>query len=109
MPFKKGTSGNPAGRPGKLTPNQGYKIREAFELLVEENLAQLRHDIAAMPPKERLSFLARFAEYVVPKLSRCKLPKETDTFEPMLRNWVITSVKPSHEKQELHPGQGYEN
>jgi len=98
MPFKKGTSGNPAGRPVKLNAQKRYKIKEALELLVEENLAQLRHDIAALPPKERLSFLARFTEYVAPKLSRCKLPPEPDKFKPMLRKWVITPVQPLHEK-----------
>ena len=100
MPFKKGISANPVGRPKKLLANQKkQKIKETFELLVEENLAQLRHDIADMPPKDRVAFFMRCTEYIMPKLSRCKPPQEPDKFKPMLRKWVITPVKSSHENE----------
>ena len=100
MPFKKGISANPVGRPKKLLANQKkQKIKETFEVLLEENLDQFRHDIAAMPPKDRLTFLMRFTEYILPKLSRSKLPKEPDKFKPMLRKWIITPVKSSHEEE----------
>lgn len=92
MPFKKGTSGNPAGRPRKISDNEIYKIRKAFLTLLENTFNQLQRDIDAMPHKERVDLLMHCTEFVVPKFSRSKAQEKTVKPAPALRKWVITPV-----------------
>jgi|GEM_PF-1688174 len=98
MPFKKGTSGNPAGRPKKITDHEIYKIRKAFLTLLENTFNQLERDIEAMSHKERLELVMHCSEFIVPKLSRHKTPEETEKPKSFLRKWVITPVAPPQEE-----------
>ena len=78
MPFKKGQSGNPAGkRPG---PNRATKnAREAIAQFVDGNAARLQgwlDQIAADPkhgPAAALRCVTDLLEFHVPKLARTEL------------------------------------
>src|SRR6185437_4768873 len=94
MSFKKGTSGNPAGRPKKATTDI-YKIRKALAEFWENNASQLQKDLNSLSPKERIEFFMRCADFIVPKLSRNKLYEEQEKSKPFLRSWVITPVQPA--------------
>jgi|GEM_PF-3884804 len=78
----------------KPKPSTSQEIKKAFEKLAKHNLDQLQHDIDSLSPKDRLSFLLHFYEYILPKLSRTK--EKEQTTESPLRTWVITPVQPYH-------------
>lgn len=69
-----------AGRP-KGTPNKATsKTREAFNMLIEDNLPNLSiwlAEVAAEDPKAALDVVAKLAEYIVPKLARTETTLET--------------------------------
>lgn len=80
MPFKKGQSGNPAGK--KPGPNKAtVEFRETVRLLLEDNREKVgiwlkqvaeglpAHEIKPNPAKA-LDCLAGLAEYASPKLAR---------------------------------------
>ena len=76
MAFKPGQSGNPAGRkPG----SQNYytkKTKEAFAMLLNDNLDNLStwlSQVAADDPKEALKIVMSLSERFVPKLSQQQL------------------------------------
>lgn len=69
MPFEKGKSGNPNGRPpGKPNKVTGT-IRDFVASLINENRARIRKDLAVLEPKERLQLIERLLQYVIPKMA----------------------------------------
>lgn len=71
--WTKGVSGNPGGRPkgsqGKVTG----KIKEAYQMLVENNLDNMTewlNDIAEEDPQKAMELVLKLSEYIIPKLAR---------------------------------------
>lgn len=81
MGLRKGQSNNLNGRP-KGTPNKATsKTREAFNQLIEDNLANLSiwiAEVAAEDPKSALDIISKLAEYTTPKLARTETKLEVD-------------------------------
>ena len=72
--FAEGNTGRPKGSVGK----SNNKIREAFQMLLEDNLEQLRVDISSLEPKERVKFMLELATFIIPKMKSVDL-KSIDT------------------------------
>jgi len=74
MPFEKGNqlAGSRKGIPNKSTA----EIRNAFQLLVEDNLDNMNvwlSDVASEDPERALVIILKMSEYIVPKLSRTEV------------------------------------
>lgn len=74
MPFEKGNNlaGSRKGVPNKTTA----EIRNAFQLLIEDNLDNMKvwlSDVAAEDPERALEIILKMSEYIVPKLSRTEV------------------------------------
>ena len=77
MSFKIGNklAGSRKGVPNKATK----EIREAFKLLVEGNLDNMKvwlSDVAEEDPEKALNILLKMSEFVVPKLQRQEIEHE---------------------------------
>jgi len=73
MGFKTGTSGNPNGRPTGSVNKATSLTRDAFNKLLEDNLANLSlwlTEVAADDPARALEIVTKLAEYTTPKLAR---------------------------------------
>jgi vacuolar-type H+-ATPase subunit E/Vma4 len=82
MPFEKGKSGNPNGRPSG-TPNAVNRdLREVVQNLLESQYEQILTDLEALEPKDRVNAWIRLLDFAVPKLQRTEnvidLSKLTD-------------------------------
>jgi hypothetical protein len=62
--FAEGNTGRKAGTPNKTTT----EIRDCFQMLLEENLEQLREDILSLGPKERVKVMLDLATFIIPKM-----------------------------------------
>lgn len=90
MPFKKGHA--KTGGRKKGTPNKSHsKVRDAFALLLEDNLEQLEADLAELEPKDRVRLLLDLAKYVVPQLKQTELKQNEDS--PVIPVINFTSAK----------------
>ena len=72
--FAEGNTGRKAGTPNKATKD----IRDAFTLLLEDNLPTLKRDISSLEPKERVKLLLDMAQFVVPKLRSIDLQTDEE-------------------------------
>lgn len=80
MPFEEGkekTAGRVAGVPNKNT----HAIRDAFQLLIENNLDKLQADLDIVKPVERLKFMTEFAKFCLPTLKAIEMQGELKTTE----------------------------
>lgn len=93
MTFQKGkikTGGKTAGTPNKVTSD----IKEAYRLLIEDNLPNLTEwlkTIAAKDPEKAIKILSDLSEYVIPKLARTDLTTGDRPIQPVLNITVDSS------------------
>ena len=73
--FAEGNTGRKAGTPNKATT----EIKEAFQMLLEDNLPTLQRDISSLEPKERVKFMLELASFIIPKMKSVDLKEKTET------------------------------
>lgn len=77
MAFKKGKSGNPAGRPPGAKDKVSAKLHKWLVNLVENRRASLVDDLDAVDPATRLNFIAKILPYILPKLNAVDMGKNS--------------------------------
>ena len=73
--FAEGNTGRKAGTPNKATT----EIKEAFQMLLEDNLPTLQRDISSLEAKERVKFMLELASFIIPKMKSVDLKEKTET------------------------------
>ncbi len=87
MAFKKGQSGNPAGRPVGAKDKATKEIREKISDILAEHFTpeKVAENLEAMEPKERLIFLTKLLDYAAPKLKSTELKPDLDNSTIIVR------------------------
>jgi hypothetical protein len=80
------TGGREIGTPNKITKD----IREAYQLLIENNLETLESDLNELTAKERIDVLIKLSEFIVPKLQRSQI-EQKNIFEDLKLKGIIIS------------------
>ena len=93
MPFKKGKSGNPNGRP-KGSPNTDTSlVKEVYIQIINSNLENVNdwiEEVGRTNPLQAIKIILKMSDYVLPKLSRVKHIQEVKEI-----NVEIQIVKPN--------------
>ena len=77
MAFKKGQSGNPAGKRRGTRSRTTIQLQKALLRLLDEHMDKLSEDFGVMKPKERATLLINLAKHVTPPaLNPDKLTEE---------------------------------
>ncbi len=78
MAFKKGTSGNPAGRPVGAKGRAKADLLERITTILDENLEKIQEDIESMEPNERVKALTALLNYALPKRQAVNVEQSID-------------------------------
>ncbi len=69
---------------GSLNKNT-KAVRDAFQLLVEDNLPKLQKDLDSLKPIQRLGVIIKLAEFVLPKLRSVAVQNENNMESLMVK------------------------
>ena len=72
--FAEGNEGRPKGSVGK----SNNKIRDTFQLLLENNIEKIQDDLNELEAKDRIKLLLDFASFIIPKMKSIDV-KSIDT------------------------------
>lgn len=103
------TTGKKFGGRKKGTPNKKTKeIKEAFELIVDNNLNNIDEwikNIADDNPEKAINIILKFAEYVLPKLNKTEyIETKDDEYVNMTDDELEKEMKEMY--KELHKEYG---
>jgi hypothetical protein len=73
MPFEKGNSGNPAGRPQGTRNKTTEELRNTIQAFIENNIESMQANFDQLEPKEKLMFIEKMLGYSIPKLQSLKI------------------------------------
>src|SRR5687768_5834565 len=95
MPFEKGISGNPTGRPKGSINQSTQQLRESIIDFLEANFEGVQSDFKSLTPKERLKVYCDLLQYGLPKLQAVQLEGEFDRLPDDQLEAIIQSLKGS--------------
>lgn len=78
MAFKKGISGNPAGRPPGKKNRVNDEIRTRINNFLDDNFETVQNDIMELEPRDRIKFFIELLQYGLPKLKQIELTNDPD-------------------------------
>jgi len=85
MPFKKGVSGNPNGRPKKSVNKITKDMKQSFGYLVDSNLKDFQKDLNKMKPKDKWELLLKLSDKLLPNLKSVESKVENTIQKPQ---WI---------------------
>jgi hypothetical protein len=78
MPFKKGNSGNPEGRPKGAGNKTSSQLRDLIIDFLENNFKKVVNDFDELKPKDRVKLYCDLLQYGLPRLQGVQLETEFD-------------------------------
>lgn len=99
--YTKGQSGNKSGRPKGSVNLTTKEVREAYQLLVENNIDNLGvwlKKIAEKDPSKAFDIVLRLSEYFIPKMTRTEITGEDG--KPLYTDIKVEIVKPNEDQND---------
>lgn len=91
------TGGRKRGTPNKVTAD----VREWIASIIDNNRAQIKRDLKELEPKDRLLFLEKLMQYVIPKrqAAQLTLDKLTEADITEISNSLLDSIETDNDNE----------
>jgi predicted component of type VI protein secretion system len=93
MPYKKGKSGNLAGRPKGAQNKVSAQLRETISDFLEDNFSKVISDFEELTPKDRVKFYCDLLQYGLPRLQAVQVESEFDRLPDDQLEAIIANLK----------------
>jgi len=89
MPFKKGESGNPKGKPPGTKNKVNQEIRQRINDFLDDNFKTIEDDLKVIEPRERVRFYIELLQFGLPKLKAIEVTNDPDAISEDDLNLVL--------------------
>ena len=103
MPFEKGESGNPAGRPKGSFNKTTKELRQMISDFLLENFEEIQQTFKELPPKEKVKLYCNLLAFALPRLKPVDetvlerlSDQELDELFEKLKEAASKSLEPSY-------------
>lgn len=93
--FKKGTSGNPKGKPPGAVNKNTKELRETVSNFLLSNFEQVVKDFKQLPPKDRTRLYCDLLQYGLPRLQNVSMDLEFEQMTEQELDRIINELKQS--------------
>lgn len=93
MPFERGISGNPEGRPRGATNKTSSQLREMITDFLENRFEKVIQDFEELKPKDRVKLYCDLLQYGLPRLQAVQLETEFDRLPDDQLQAIIDGLK----------------
>ncbi|MEO6134373.1 MAG: DUF5681 domain-containing protein [Ginsengibacter sp.] len=92
MPFKKGQSGNIAGKPKGATNKTTADLRNWINEFINKNRKQIEKDWKTLDPKDRIVMFEKLLKFSLPTLQATSLTSDFDKMTDYELNTVVKKI-----------------
>lgn len=92
MPFEKGISGNPVGRPRGSANRINQQLRETITDFLECNFQKIMDDFEELGPKDRVKLYCDLLQYGLPKLQAVQIESEIERLPDDQLDLIIQKI-----------------
>lgn len=93
MPFKKGESGNPEGKPPGTKNKINQEIRQRIANFLDENFDKVKEDLEELEPRDRVRFYIELLQFGLPKLKAIELSNDPNSISDEDLNLILKILR----------------
>jgi hypothetical protein len=99
MPFEKGVSGNPMGRPKGSIDRSSQQLKDCIKKFLLNEFEIIKKDFNQLSPKDRVRLYIDLLAYTVPKVQSVEFENGFESLSDDQLDYIIENLKkPKNEK-----------